>query len=52
MNPGTLNKRLTINSVSDVSDGAGGYEEALTPIKTVWVIYVLSLVESSMRRSL
>lgn len=36
MNPGELNKRITINNFTNVADGSGGLEESLTPVKTVW----------------
>ncbi|WP_028390550.1 phage head closure protein [Bacillus cihuensis] len=36
MNPGQLNRRLTFNRNEEVSDGAGGFEKSLVPIKTVW----------------
>lgn len=36
MNPGKLNRRVDIVSADQVSDGAGGYEDSFTTVKTVW----------------
>lgn len=36
MNPGKLNKRLSLISVTRVSDGIGGYTETETTAKTTW----------------
>lgn len=36
LNPGKFNKKISIHSQSVISDGAGGYENKLTLIKSVW----------------
>ena len=36
MNPGKLNKRLKLISVTSESDGIGGYTETETTAKTTW----------------
>ena len=36
MNPGKLDKKIDIMKNTQVSDGGGGYEDALVSIKKVW----------------
>lgn len=36
MNPGKMNKRVEIMELAQISDGGGGYEDALVPVKKVW----------------
>jgi SPP1 family predicted phage head-tail adaptor len=36
MNPGKLNRKIQIMELAQISDGGGGYEDALVPVKTVW----------------
>jgi SPP1 family predicted phage head-tail adaptor len=36
ISPGKLNKRIQIMELAQISDGGGGYEDALVPVKTVW----------------
>lgn len=36
MNPGKLNKRVQIMKFDQISDGGGGFEEGLVPVKKVW----------------
>jgi SPP1 family predicted phage head-tail adaptor len=36
MNPGKLNKRISIMSKESVSDGGGGYKDELVEVAKVW----------------
>lgn len=36
MSPGQLNKKVQIASDGQVSNGSGGFENGLVPVKTVW----------------
>jgi SPP1 family predicted phage head-tail adaptor len=36
INPGKLNRKIQVMELAQISDGGGGYEDALTPVKTVW----------------
>ncbi|MDT2306340.1 head-tail adaptor protein [Paenibacillus larvae] len=36
MNPGKLNKRITIKKPSPNPDGVGGYDDGLADVATIW----------------
>lgn len=40
MNPGKLDKRIEIMELAQISDGGGGYEDALVPVKKLWASFI------------